>query len=53
MSKPNEPKEFKVTITVIDEQGSSLNRNYIYGTETNYNEEVADLIETFIEAENI
>lgn len=51
MSQPNEPKEFKVTITVIDEQGSSLHRNYIYGLETNYNEEVADIINTFLEQE--
>ncbi len=53
MSQPNEPKQFKVTITVTDEQGNTLNRNHDYQSGKNYNETVEDLVETFLEAQNL
>ena len=50
----SQPKEFKVTITVLDEQGSSLNRNFDYSLNAiDYNEQVDDLIDAFLEAENL
>lgn len=53
MSQPNEPKQFKVTITVTNEQGNELERNFDYQVGKNYNETVEDLINSFLEAENL
>lgn len=53
MSQPQEPKQFKVTITVTDEQGNTLNRNIDYQVGNSYNETVEDLVDSFLEAENL
>lgn len=53
MSKTNEPKQFKVTITVTDEMGNELSRNLNYSQGANYNHAVEDLVDSFLEAENL
>lgn len=53
MSQPQEEREFKVMITVSDGQGNTLNRNFVYSQSTDYSAQVADLVETFLETENI
>lgn len=53
MSQPNEPKQFRVNITVTDEQGNELERKSDYNHAHNYDNVVEDLVDSFLEAEEL
>jgi hypothetical protein len=53
MSKTQDPKEFKVTIIVTDEQGNELQRKVDYKVGRNFSSAVEDLVDSFLEAENL
>lgn len=50
MSQTNEPKQYKVTIVVEDEQGTEIWRKYNFDWRTNYTEAVEDIINTIEES---
>lgn len=51
MSKPQEEREFKIVITVKDDKGVELERDYNYSPNMDYTDEVYDMIQTHIDAE--
>ena len=53
MSKPQEEREFSVKLVVWENNGAPLERNYAYSPNKDYTEEIRDMVETHLEAEDL